>query len=107
MLAAVKQKNMHLDLLRWSSRRTARSRSQPSSRMKIHFKHAAPELKMDRKLIFEAVKQYEYALTYAAPELKADRKFLFAVVKQNRNSLELRPIRARRTVKWCRSRKAE
>ena len=61
-------------------------------------RHAAPELKAHRELLFEAVKRNGYALQYAAPERKADREFVFEALSRMDSRLFMRHQSSRRTV---------
>ena len=50
--------------------------------------YASAELKGDREIVIEAVKQNGGALWYASAELKGDREIVIEAVKQNGNSLQ-------------------
>ena len=52
------------------------------------FQHASDELRADRTVVIEAVKQNGFALEYASDELRADRTVVIEAVKQNGFALE-------------------
>ena len=51
-------------------------------------KYASDELKADKEVVSEAVKNNGLALEYASDELKADRKIIIEAIKQDDISLQ-------------------
>ena len=54
----------------------------------LALKYASEELRNDRTIVLEALKQYVFALEYASEELRNDREFVLEAVKQYAYALE-------------------
>ena len=50
--------------------------------------YASEELKADKQVVLEAVKQHGDALRFASEELKADKEVVVEAMKQNWRALE-------------------
>jgi hypothetical protein len=56
---------------------------------------AATELRADREIVLEAVRQYWRALVFATEELRADREFVLEVAKHGRDALVFAAVELR------------
>ena len=65
----------------------------------ISIDHAAPKLKAEREIVFDALKQNGNSFDHDAPALKAEREIVFDALKQN--GLTVLHQSGRRTGRSC------